>query len=262
MTARRLLVSMLVLQQMLIPVSVRAIVARPPETVGAPFVNLRGGCHLRIETLGGTRVGAQVPIPALRLGASVRRGTVSFTTGGSGTANAMEALRRRRAGLQSEPRTFDVAGTAQPEVYAEPTGRSATWLPYQRLPLKTPSPAYDPSVLLFAQATSATTGRIVSIEITMRRPPVATPSLRVVVDARSDRTQCPPVQGLDVYASAMTADHLRRLFAPSGCSWYNPSKCKGADRPRGLVLFVRPQGRGYVHRWIDYDALGRLQIAN
>lgn len=257
---RRSFVSVLILPSMLIPTQAPAIVARPPETVGAPFVNLRVGCHFRIETPGGTRIGATIPVPALRLGAPVMRSPISFTTGGSGTANAMEAARRRRAGLQAEPRTFDVAGTTRPEVFAMQAGRIAGWFPYQRLPLsRTTSAGYDAFSLVFAQATSATTGRIVSVQMTLGHPPVAKPKLRIVADVRSERSRCFPSEGLDVYAPAMTAAHLRRLFAPSGCNWYDLTRCKRADRPQGAVLFVRPQGSGHLHRWIDYDALARMQ---
>ncbi|MEO9131037.1 MAG: hypothetical protein ABI240_07500 [Sphingomonas sp.] len=183
----------------------------------------------------------------------------SFTTGGGDTARYSEIARRRQAGLQYEPRTFDVAGSVRPEVYSADAAE-VRWQAYQQLPLKSLSRDYDPNGLIFALATSATEGQIASLQLTLRKAPIAKPKLRITAGAGQNAAQCPQPERIDVYAPAMTASRIRRLFATSGCSWYQLAVCNRSEWPRGQVLFVQRQGAGYVHRWIDYDLLARMQF--
>ncbi len=169
MRSWRAFVSALILFQMTGPASF-AIVAVPPEIVGPPSYMASVDCPAQIARPGGTKMGAVIPVPALRLGSSVQRAKESFGTGGGGTSNAMEAARRRSLGPPTAPKTFDVAGSALPSVYAPDAAQSASGFhPYQRLPLKTVSKTYWPNGLIYAQPTSATMGRIVSLALRFHR---------------------------------------------------------------------------------------------
>jgi len=235
--------------------------ARPSEMVGPPIIQLGGGCTTRFDSPGGTQIGVTIPIPALRLGAPVRRGLVSFITGGGATAWSAEMERRRRAGLPYVPKTFDVAGSARPEVYSADVAEAARWQAYQQLPLKSLSRDYDPNGLVFALAMSTTEGRIASLQLTLRKAPTATPKLRVITGAAHNASKCLQQQRIDVYAPAMTANRIRSLFGPSGCSWHQLAVCKASEWPRGQVLFVQQQDSShYVHRWVDYDLLARMRF--
>jgi len=263
MGVSRRIVSALILPLVLVSSQSAGIIARPVEVVGPPkiLIQMKGGCAARFETPGGTRIGAAIPIPALRLDAPVHRGLMSFTTGGGGTSRAAEMARRRSAGLPYAPKTFDVAGSAPPEVYSADAAEAARGQAYQQLPLKSLSQDYDPYSLVFALATSTTEGRIASLELTLRKAPTAKPKLRIFAGAAPNAPECTQLQRLDVYAPAMTANRIRSLFAPSGCNWYQLAVCKPSEWPRGQVLFVRDQGTGhYMHRWIDYDLLARMQF--
>lgn len=261
MNASRGISSALILPLVFVSPPLEARMARPAEIVGPPFIQLAGRCPARVEKLGGTRIGAAIPIRALRLGAHVQRALMSFDTGGSGTAKFAEMERRKRAGLQYAPKTFDVAGSPQPEVYSADAAEAANRQVYQQLPLKSVSQDYAPNGLVFAQATSATVGRIASLQLTLRKAPVATPRLRITAGARPDAIECPLLQRIDVYAPAMTADRTLSLFSTSGCSWYRLADCQRSEWPRGPVLFVQRQGTDYyVHRWVDYDLLATMRF--
>ena len=228
----------------------------PPQMVGPPILVLDPACPITVAPSGGTAAGAEVPIRGLALGASVQRNATSFPTGGSGTANATERERRRKAGLQYEPRTYDPAGAERPSFFAvgmrEP---STAWL-YQRLLLKPSGAAYPRYGLVFAQATSPTAGRIASLSLVLPTKPAARPRMSISGGVRL-REGCQREQPVHVYAPAMSVAQVRKLFARSGCSWTNLSACSRAQWPRGRVLFVQMQrsGVGYEHRWVDYDLL-------
>ena len=260
MDVSRRIVSALILPLVLASSPSAGFYARRPDMVGPPVIQLTSGCVARFEAPGGTRIGAVIPIPALRLDAPVRRSSASFTTGGSGTAWFAEIARRKRAGLQYEPKTFDVAGSERPEVYSASAVEAANWQFYQQLPLKGLSQNYDPNGLIFALATSAAEGRIASLQLTMRHAPTARPKLRVTVGGGHGAPECLQAQSIDVYAPAMTAERIRSLFESSGCSWYQLAACKRSEWPRGQVLFVQHQSTGYVHRWIDYDLLAGVHF--
>jgi hypothetical protein len=257
MRSWRAFVSALVLFQMTGPASF-AIVAVPPEIVGPPFYMASVDCPSQIARPGGTKMGAAIPVPALRLGSSVQRAKVSFGTGGGGTSNAAELARRKSLGLPITPKTFDVAGSALPQVYTPEAAVSASgFYPYQRLPLKTASKGYWPNGLIYAQPTSATTGRIAALVLTLSTPPAARAKLRITTARKTSEGVCQRQPSIDVFAPAMSADQLGRLFSPSGCNWRQLASCKPTEWPRGQILFVQQSrsGVGYEHRWVDYDML-------
>lgn len=261
MNAPRWMSSALILPLVFVSVPLEGRMARPAEIVGPPLIQLSGRCPARVEKMDGNQIGAAIPIRALRLGAPVRRGLISFSTGGSGTARFAEMERRKKAGLQYTPKTFDVAGSALPEVYSANAVEAANWQVYQQLPLKSVSQDYDPNGLVFALATSKTEGRIASLRLTLKKAPAAQPKLRITAGTSSVPTECPLLQSLDVYAPAMSADRIRSLFATSGCSWYRLADCQRSQWPRGRVLFVQRRGTGYyVHRWVDYDLLATMRF--
>ena len=117
--------------------SSNAIVARPAETVGPPQIWLAssGPCRTTISEPGGSARGPDIPIAALRLGSPVSRAKTSFTTGGGGTSNASEMMRRKEAGLPYAPVAFDSSSSALPVVYAAQPSETNGAYPYQRLPL-------------------------------------------------------------------------------------------------------------------------------
>ena len=261
MNISRRTVSALILPLVLVSSPSLGRYARPSQMVGPPVIQLNGRCAARVETPGGTLIGAAIPVPALRLDAPVSRGSVPFVTGGSGTAWFAEMERRKRAGLPYEPRTFDVAGSARPEVYSANRAEAANWQLYQRLPLRTLSRDYDPNSLVFALATSATEGRIASLQLTLRKAPSAKPRLRITARPGLDAAVCPQPQSLDVYAPAMTAGQIRSLFESSECNWHRLTNCPRSQWPRGQVLFVQRQGNGsFVHSWVDYDLLAKAHF--
>lgn len=240
-----------------------AIMARPVETVGPPQMWLTSGgpCRWTISEPGGSARGPDIPIAALRLGSPVSRAKTSFTTGGGGTSNNDEMMRRKRAGLPYAPATFDSSSSALPVVYAAQPSETNGAYPYQRLPLKPVSNAYDPWALIFAQPVSGTRGQIVSLSLDMKNAPAATPKLRVV-SGISASGACQR-QTLDVYAPAMTAGQVRSLFSTSGCNWYRLSTCQRSQWPRGRVLFVlrNEKATRNLYRWIDYDLLAKGHFA-
>ncbi|MEO8374410.1 MAG: hypothetical protein ABI471_04240 [Sphingomonas bacterium] len=241
-----------------------AIVARPAETVGPPQIWFAssGPCRTMISEPGGKTSGAEIPIAALRLGSPVSRGKTSFTTGGGGTSNASEMMRRKQAGLPYVPATFDSSSSALPVVYAAQPSETNGAYPYQRLPLKPVSGAYDPWALIFAQPISGARGQIVSLSLDMKNMPAATPKLRVVSGLPVSSGACQR-QTLDVYAPAMTAGQVRGLFSTSSCNWYRLSTCQRSQWPRGRVLFVLRYEKATrdTYRWVDYDLLARARFA-
>lgn len=264
MRSWRAFVSASVLFQMTGPASF-AFHAVPPEVVGPPSYMSSPDCPTQIGRPGGTSMGPAIPVPALRLGSSVQRAKESFATGGSGTANASEVARRRSLGLPVAPRTFDVAGSALPVVYAPEAAQSVSGFhPYQRLPLKAASKGYWPNGLIYALPTSATTGRIASLALTLSTPPAAKAKFRITAAERNYEGVCQRQPRIDVFASAMSAEQLHRLFSSSGCNWRQLAACKPAERPRGQVLFVQQtrSGVGYEHRWVDYDMLAAARFGN
>lgn len=237
------------------PASAR-IAVFPPEMVGPPRAMFNAACPVEVSAPGGGTMGARIPVPALALGSPVQRNPNSFMTGGSGTAYFAERERRRQAELQYAPRTFDPGSAEKPSVFAEGPGFQPRWA-YQRLPLKTSGSAYSPNALVFAQATTPTTGRIASLALVLPAKPAARPRL-TITGAYRLREGCRNEAPIDVYAPAMSAGQLRRLFSPSGCNWTNLAACKTrAELPRGRVLFVQAQrsGVGHEYRWVDYDML-------
>ncbi|ATY30988.1 hypothetical protein [Sphingomonas psychrotolerans] len=228
----------------------------PPQMVGPPGLVLDPACPIMVAPSGGTTPGAEIPVRGLALGAPVQRSATSFPTGGSGTANAMERERRRKAGLPYEPRIYDPAGSERPAVFAVGMRQPPTaWL-YQRLLLKPSGAAYPRYGLVFAQATSPTAGRIASLALVRPTRPAARPKMSISGGYRL-REGCQREEPVHVYAPAMSVGQIRKLFARSGCSWTNLSACSRSQWPRGRVLFVQMQrsGAGYEHRWIDYDLL-------
>ena len=242
--------------------SSNAIVARPAETVGPPQIWLASSdpCRATISEPGGKTNGAEIPIAALRLGSPVSRGKTSFTTGGGGTSNASEMMRRKQAGLPYAPAMFDSSSSALPVVYAAQPSETNGAYPYQRLPLKPVSDVYDSWALIFVQPVSDTRGQIVSLSLDMKNTPAATPKLRVV-SGISASGACQR-QTLDVYAPAMTARQVRGLFSPSGCNWYRLSACQRSQWPRGRVLFVLRNdiATRSLYRWVDYDLLAKARF--
>lgn len=240
-----------------------AIIARPADTVGPPpvWLAISGPCRTTISEPGGRTSGPPIPIAALRLGSPVSRATTSFTTGGSGTANNGEMMRRKQAGLPYAPAMFDSSLSALPVVYAAQLSETSSGYLYQRLPLKPVSDAYDPWALIFAQPVSDTRGQIVSLSLDMKNTPSAAPKLRVA-GGRSVSGPCGQ-QTLDVYAPAMTARQVRGLFSASGCNWHQLSACQRSQWPHGRVLFVlRNEIATRSHyRWVDYDLLASARFA-
>ena len=240
-----------------VPASSIARAGRRPDSVGPRLSPFSALCPTRFTEFNGPTAGAQIPIPALRLGEPIRRAATPFTTGGSGTANLAEVLRRKEAGLPYEPVMFDVVSSARPTVYAAETTNDYF---YERLPLKTPSAQYDPGALVFAQPTSPAVGLISSLQLTMPKAPANRPKVRVFV-GRESSGGCQD-QVVDVYAPAMTAEHVRSLFSPSLCNWRRLVACTASQWPRGRVLFVEPadQAGRYTYRWIDYDLLAKARF--
>lgn len=239
----------------LLPAGSSARYASPPATVGPQISWSAPPCPTRFTEFGGSAAGAQIPIPALRLGGPIRRATSSFTTGGSGTANNAEMQRRKDAGLPYEPAMFDAGSSTPPLLYAAEKTETAVARLYQRLPLKTRSKAYDPFALIFAQPVSPTAGRIAALQLIMAKAPSIRPKVRAFF-GRPSPDGCRD-QAVDIYAPAMTARQVRDLFSPALCSWHYLATCTRSQWPRGRVLFVAP-GDGpahYSYRWVDYDLL-------
>jgi hypothetical protein len=240
--------------------SSRALYARTPDIVGPPPFAFTGPCPATISELGGAAGGAKIPIAALRLGSPVSRATTSFTTGGGGTSNLAEMMRRKQAGLPFAPAVFDSSLSKLPVVYAPPPAETVSWYIYQRLPLKTVSGAYDPGALIFAQPVSNTRGRIASLALDMKEGISATPRLRAVggilVFGACRR------QTLDVYAPSMTAGQVHRLFTAGDCTWSRLSTCQRSQWPRGRVLFVlhNEKATRATYRWVDYDLLAKARF--
>lgn len=228
-----------------------ARMAIPPKLVGPPALAL-GVCPVELATPGGAGIGAEIPFPALRLGAPVARNPLSFATGGGGTANATERWRRQQAGLQYDPATFDPGASAMPSVFAVEASQVPAPSIYQRLPVKT----LPVEGMIFAQAVSPTRGRIASLALMLDNKPSARPRL-TITGARPMLAGCQRDNPIHVYAPAMTAPQLRRLFSPSGCGWNRLADCTRAERPKGRVLFVQKQqgANRYEYRWVDYDLL-------
>jgi hypothetical protein len=260
MRVLRLIHATIALAMIMTPMESIARYARLPDIVGPQSNAFIGSCATRFSEISGSAIGAQIPIPALRLGAPVRRATTSFTTGGSGTANFAEMQRRKEAGLPYEPATFDVASPAPPLVYATDIATAGSTYLYQRLPLKTDSGIYGPDALVFAQSTSPITGRIASLQLTMTRAPSPAPKVRVTI-GRPTSGGCQD-QVIDVYAPAMTPERIRQLFALSSCNWRRLSGCTESQWPRGRVLFVQPSDgpARYTYRWVDYDLLATARF--
>jgi hypothetical protein len=170
-------------------------------------------------------------------------------------------MRRKQAGLPYAPAMFDSASSALPIVYAAQGSDPKGWYPYQKLPLKTATDAYDSWGLVFAQAVSGTRGQIVSLSLTMKNRPSATPKLRVA-GGISVSGPCGQ-QTLDVYAPAMTVRQVRGLFSTSGCNWNQLSACQRSQWPHGRVLFVLRNeiATRSLYRWIDYDLLAKARFA-
>ena len=229
-----------------------AIMVAPSETVGPPR-RLVTSCTANETSVGGDDPGPPIPIHALALGTPVDRNENSFPTGGSGTANATLAYKRKMAGLQYEPRTFDPSGNETPSVFAEaPSEARDRWV-YQRLLMK-PSRNDDPSYgMIYALATSPTRGQIASVAMTLPNQPSTAPRLVLEFNGNFCVTT-----SLAIYAPQMSAEQLRKLFsANSRCNWFNLSGCAPDDRPRGKIVFVKTEGNrpGYEHRWVDYDLM-------
>lgn len=232
-----------------------AIVAVPPQIVG-PQTVMFGSCPLKVTMPGGTSAGPEIPFRAIRLGAAVARNPNSFATGGGGTANAAERDRRMRAGLQYDPIPFDPAAPARLSVFAaERTRVPVPWV-YQRLPVLGGNADYGADGMIFAQATSPKSGRIASLALMLAAKPAGRPRL-TIAGGLAMPEGCRLDNSVAVYAPAMTAAQLRRLFSRSGCSWTRLADCSHAERPRGRVLFVQKQRGGplYAYRWVDYDLL-------
>lgn len=260
MRVLRLIHATIALAMIMTPMESIARYARLPDIVGPQSTAFIGSCPTRFSDIGGSAIGAQIPIPALRLGAPIRRATTSFTTGGSGTANFAEMQRRREAGLPYEPATFDVTSPAAPLVYATDVANAGNAYLYQRLPLKTGSGMYGPDALIFAQSMSPTAGRIASLQLTMAKAPSTAPRVRLTI-GRPMSGGCQD-QVIDVYAPAMTPEQVRQLFALSSCNWRQLSGCTESQWPRGRVLFVQPSDgpARYNYRWVDYDLLAEARF--
>jgi hypothetical protein len=157
---------------------------------------------------------------------------------------------------------FDTSLSDLPLVYAGEAAETANAYLYERLPIKTLSKAYDPNALVFAQPVSLTLGRIASLQLTMAKAPSTLPRVRALFGQPSPGG-CRDL-AVDIYAPAMTARQIRDLFSPSQCSWWQPSACTEAQRPRGRVLFVALGGgpARYTYRWIDYDLLAGARFGN
>ena len=240
-----------------------AFMVRIPETVGPPEIALGGPCPVTITEPGGRTGGAEIPIAALRLGSPISRGKTSFPRGGGGgTSYFAQRARRQQAGLPDTPVTFDSSLSALPVVYAALPSETVRWYIYEALPLKPVSGAYDPLALVFAQPVSSTSGRIASLNLTMKNAPSATPKLRLVSGLPASSGACQQ-QTLNVYAPAMTARQVRSLFSTSGCNWRWLSACQRSQWPRGRVLFVLrgEKATRSIYRWVDYDMLARARFA-
>jgi hypothetical protein len=164
----------------------------------------------------------------------------------------VERQERRAAGLQFDPRVFDPAGRDRPSVFAEMPRAGQSWT-YQHFRLNTTGRDYSPTAMIFAQATSPTSGRIASLVMNLPSKPVERAKLTIAW-----RENCRIRRTLLIYAPALSVPQLRRLAAQPEC-WSYPGSCAQTQRPRGRVLFVSSlrSGVGHEYRWIDYDMLMR-----
>lgn len=213
-------------------------------------------CIMSFVRSGGNGSGATIPFRALKLGAPVTSTTTSFPTGGSSTANFALAEQRKWAGLPYAPPVVDPESASLPETFAVGRDASTTAAQYQRLPLTASRRVAEPFGLIYSQKTSPTRGRIVALTLSIVGSPASPPRLRVTIGGLADRG-CRS-QTVDVYAPAMSATEIQRLFADGGqpCSWTNLSACTRAQWPHGRVLFVSPlHDNTFEYRWIDYDML-------
>lgn len=233
-----------------------ARVARPPARVGPPAYPVSSACTPTITATGGRSAGVAIPFAGLALGAPVTRNETSFPTGGSGTANFLLAAQRKQAGLQYEPKAFDPAARELPSVFAADASQASGPQIYQRLLLKPSKVTALPYGLIFARATSAKAGRIVSLELTLAAKPSSVPTI-TIARARPGFSDCPSFEKIHVYAADMPADQLVRLSTSPNCGWLARGACALLERPRGRVLFIQQQrgGIGYDYRWVDYDLL-------
>lgn len=228
---------------------VDAIVAIPAKTVTMPLITQDARCKWILSIPGGHSEGAAIPVPALRLGAQVRRSTVSFTTGGSGTANLAWRQQRQMAGLPYDPQPFDIKGSGQPWIYTEP--RNDRFFAYQRLPLSPQRIAPAAETLVYAQATSKTAGRIAAVQMTLPSAPAASPRYRL--------TGSGPCRGEIIDIFSTNAVRISKAMLTSGrlCILKSQPGCASAYLLRGRILFVRKfSGAQYFeHRWVDFDML-------
>jgi hypothetical protein len=186
----------------------------------------------------------------------VERNDTSFPTGGSGSANAAWKVERQQAGLQYQPKLFDPGAGDMPSVFAHDVSHAAEAPIYQHLRVK-PSAIIDLSYgLIFARAVNVREGRIVSLGLALARKPATKPTI-TIGEARILGENCSEFRPIDIYAPDMSIRQLFRLSVSSSCNWLRLAACNVAGRPRGKVLFVQQQrsGRGYEHRWVDYDNL-------
>lgn len=233
-----------------------ARVAWPPTRVGPPAYPVSSACTPTITATGGRSADVAIPFTGLALGAPVTRNKTSFPTGGSGTANFMLAAQRKQAGLQFEPKAFDPAARGVPSVFAANASQASDPQIYQRLLLKPSKATALPYGLIFARATSAKAGRIVSLELTLAAKPSGVPKI-TIGRARPGFSDCPSFETIYVYAADMPADKLIRLSTSPNCGWLARGACSLLEGPRGRVLFVQQQrgGIGYDYRWVDYNLL-------
>jgi hypothetical protein len=204
-----------------------AIVAVPPRVVGSPLT----ACKPTFVR-GPAGQGRTIPFPALDLGATVARATTSFTTGGSGTGNAMLAAQRRRAGLPYEPMAFDPAMKTPLRVFAQ-SGRGAEV--YQRLRLTGNAARMNAGALVFGVPISANTARIAALSLVMPDLPSSRPLLSIAcVDGRRALA----------YSRTLTADAVMKMVM------------KRQMPSVGSVLVIMPlDSRAYQYEWIDFGLL-------
>jgi hypothetical protein len=254
--AIRTLLSATLLLQALGPSAAGAIVYRPPTTLFSPLIQVpsQADCRWTLSHPGGRSDGAAIPVPALRLGAPVTRATMSFTTGGSGTANAAWMLRQKEAGLPYEPHSFDLAGEARPIVFvdaAQPAQRSYA---YQRLPLVPAGHGFGEMALVHALPDGRQTGRIVSVQMALPAAPKAPPRYRLTGEGKCHGGF------IDIYGNMRNAT-LATLSNAVLCPGLRPGDCEGRPALRGRLLYVvkLPGAERFTHRWIDNDALHRTR---
>lgn len=211
----------------LLPMPALAIVAVPPRVVGEPLSLCKP-----TFVAGPAGQGRSIPFGALHLGATVARAATSFTTGGSGTGNAMVAAQRRRAGLPYEPMAFDPDLKTPLQVFAQSTRGIEV---YQWLRLASKALELTAGAMVYAVPASQTTARTAALTLVMPSAPSSKPLLSIA---------CADGRRALAHSRTLTADAVTRLVM------------RRQMPTAGSVLIVTSSpGRAFQHEWIDFALL-------